>query len=101
MIKKSSQTNFSNVHPSSGSCGVGFVCNIDRTRSHDIISRGIEAVKNLPHRGAVDADGKTGDGAGVLFQLPERFLSKIIDQSGIQTSHIDNLAVGYFFRPYR
>lgn len=96
MIKKSAQTNFSNVH-SSGSCGVGFVCNIDGAQSHAIINLGIEAVKNLTHRGAVGADGKTGDGAGVLFQLPKRFLSKIIDQAGIKISHIDNLAVGFFF----
>ena len=76
---------------------MGFVCNIDGTQSHDIINQGIEALKNLTHRGAVGADGKTGDGAGVLFQLPKRFFSRIIDQSGIQISHIDNLAVGFFF----
>lgn len=48
------------------SCGVGFVCDIKGGESHDIVLWGIEAVKNLTHRGAVGADGKTGDGAGVL-----------------------------------
>ncbi len=56
-----------------GSCGVGFVCNITGEKSYQIVRWGIEAVKNLTHRGAVGADGKTGDGAGVLFQLPKKF----------------------------
>jgi glutamate synthase (NADPH/NADH) large chain len=81
----------------SASCGVGFICNIKETRSHDIIRWGIEAVKNLTHRGAVGADGKTGDGAGVLFQLPKNFFLKEIQKSGLSISHIDNLAVGFFF----
>jgi hypothetical protein len=50
----------------SASCGVGFVCNANGEKNHEIVSMGIEAVKNLTHRGAVGADGKTGDGAGVL-----------------------------------
>ena len=63
------------VHQS-GSCGVGFISNIGKLCSHEIIEWGIEAVKNLTHRGAVGADGKTGDGAGVLFQLPKKFFLK-------------------------
>jgi glutamate synthase (NADPH/NADH) large chain len=96
MSKKSDREKISNNH-SSGSCGVGFVCNVSGVRSNEIIRCGIEAVRNLTHRGAVGADGKTGDGAGVLFQLPKKFLSKIIDQAGFKLSHIDNLAVGSFF----
>lgn len=83
--------------PKSGSCGVGFISNIKKLRSHEIIEWGIEAVKNLTHRGAVGADGKTGDGAGVLFQLPKKFFLKKIEKFGLRISHIDNLAVGFFF----
>ena len=81
----------------SGSCGVGFVCRIDGAQSHQIVQWGIEAVKNLTHRGAVGADGKTGDGAGVLFQLPKKFFLREIEKSGFNISHIENLAVGVFF----
>ena len=81
----------------SGSCGVGFVCNISGTKSHEIVSQGVEAVVNLTHRGAVGADGKTGDGAGVSFQLPKKFFQREIERLGCTLSHIDNLAVGFFF----
>ncbi len=81
----------------SGSCGVGFVCNINGTKSHDIVTRGVEAVVNLTHRGAVGADGKTGDGTGVLVQLPKKFFQKEIKRLGFTLSHLDNLAVGFFF----
>jgi glutamate synthase (NADPH) large chain len=81
----------------SGSCGVGFVCNVAGRKNHKIIQWGVEAVRNLTHRGAVGADGKTGDGAGVLFQIPKNFFLKEIAGSGLSISHIDNLAVGVFF----
>ena len=67
----------------SGSCGVGFVCNINGKQSRRIVQWGIEAVKNLTHRGAVGSDGKTGDGAGVLLQLPKKFFLKEIAEVGI------------------
>jgi glutamate synthase (NADPH/NADH) large chain len=57
----------------------------------------VEAVVNLTHRGAVGADGKTGDGAGVLIQLPKKFFQKEIRRLGCVLSDIDNLAVGSFF----
>lgn len=88
--------NPSGIHHA-GSCGVGFVCNITGEKSYQIVRWGIEAVKNLTHRGAVGADGKTGDGAGVLFQLPKKFFLKEIGESGLKISHIDNLAVGVLF----
>jgi glutamate synthase (NADPH/NADH) large chain len=82
---------------SSASCGVGFVCNVNGTKSHEIVSMGIEAVKNLTHRGAVGADGKTGDGAGVLVQLPRKFLQKEMTRLGFPIEDLDNLAAGFFF----
>jgi glutamate synthase (NADPH/NADH) large chain len=80
-----------------GSCGVGFICNTRGAKSHEIIEYGVEAVKNLTHRGAVGADGKTGDGAGVLFQLPDKFFAGKMARLGFGISHISNLAVGFFF----
>ncbi len=79
------------------SCGVGFVCNIDGRAENQIVRWGVEAVKNLTHRGAIGGDGKTGDGAGVLTQIPKKFFKKVIDDLGYQISDIDNLAVGVFF----
>ncbi|MDR2982468.1 MAG: hypothetical protein LBV12_09515, partial [Puniceicoccales bacterium] len=55
-------------------CGVGFIANINGTRSHDIVERAIEGLKNLAHRGAIDADAVTGDGAGLLTQIPYRII---------------------------
>ena len=51
-------------------CGVSFVADIKGRASHDIVMRGLGALCNMEHRGAVAADGKSGDGAGVLTQLP-------------------------------
>lgn len=81
----------------SGSCGVGFVCNTKGIKSNQIVRWGVEAVKNLTHRGAVGSDGKTGDGAGVLFQLPQKFFLKEIQKTGKEISNQNNIAVGVFF----
>jgi len=58
------------------SCGVGFVAQINGTPSHQIIERGIEVLGKLLHRGATGEDAKTGDGAGILVQLPDNFFRK-------------------------
>ncbi len=79
------------------SCGVGFVCNIRGEKSHQIVQWGIEAVKNLTHRGAVGGDGKTGDGAGIMIEIPKKFFADWLSEEGYEVSHIDNLAVGVAF----
>src|SRR5574337_462559 len=83
--------------PSSASCGVGFVCDIRGTRSHAVVSMGIEAVKNLTHRGAIGADGKTGDGAGVMLQMPWSFFQREQERLGLAKIAPADLAVGVFF----
>ena len=67
-------------HPSQehDACGVGFVVKIDGTRSHQIVRNGVEILKNLVHRGAVGGDLKTGDGAGMILQIPHKFFSKVL-----------------------
>src|SRR5690606_23307697 len=57
-------------------CGVGFVANIDGKRTHTIIEQGLTVLENLTHRGACGCDPETGDGAGMLIQLPDAFLRK-------------------------
>ncbi|GAB6078407.1 glutamate synthase large subunit [Hydrogenobaculum acidophilum] len=79
------------------SCGVGFICDISGQKSNKIVKYGIEAVKNLTHRGAIGADGKTGDGAGILIQIPHKFFKKEIERLGFEISSIDNLGVGVLF----
>lgn len=58
-------------------CGIGFVANIKGKPSYEIISRGLEVLCNMTHRGAKGADNKSGDGAGILMQLPHRFYKKL------------------------
>ena len=55
------------------SCGVGFVASIKGEKTHDIVKKGVKILVNLTHRGAVGADTKTGDGAGILVQIPDEF----------------------------
>src|SRR5687767_8509560 len=61
------------------SCGVSFVANIKGVRSHELVRTGLEALTNLAHRGATGAEADTGDGAGILVQVPDRFLRAVID----------------------
>lgn len=82
---------------SSGFCGTGFICNANGSKSHSIVQLGIEAVRNLTHRGAIGADGKTGDGAGVIFQIPHDFFLKEAERHNLRLSASSNLAVGSFF----
>jgi glutamate synthase domain-containing protein 1 len=58
------------------SCGVGFVANVDGSRSHEIVGKGLQILQNLIHRGAVGSDNTTGDGAGILLQISEGFFLK-------------------------
>ena len=80
-------------------CGVGFVANRFGNRSHDIIKMATQAVTNLTHRGAVAADAKTGDGAGILTQIPEKIFQKALQKLGVSLSSMNDLAVGMIFLP--
>ena len=64
-------------------CGVGFVCDITGKRSNEMIAKGIEVLERLSHRGATGADPKTGDGAGILIQMPHEFFAKVCPGSNI------------------
>jgi hypothetical protein len=81
------------------SCGVGLVVSIDGTRSRRVVEHGIDALKAVWHRGAVDADGKTGDGAGIHVQIPDAFFRDQIERTGHRQREGEKIAVGQVFLP--
>src|SRR4051794_12823104 len=80
-------------------CGIGFVAQLSGAASHDILSMALTAVGNMAHRGGVGADGKSGDGAGVLTQIPRAFFARELAQLGISYP-VEDLAVGMIFLPH-
>ncbi|MCA9794203.1 MAG: hypothetical protein KC910_20485, partial [Candidatus Eremiobacteraeota bacterium] len=58
-------------------CGIGYIVRVDGTPSRRVVTMALEALANHAHRGAVAADGRTGDGAGVMTQLPYEFLARV------------------------
>lgn len=80
-------------------CGVGVVANIDGSRNHKIIHQALEVLVNLGHRGACGCDPRTGDGAGILLQLPDVFMRKVAAEVGIQLPPSGHYAVGMTFLP--
>jgi len=78
------------------SCGVGFVCHIRNEKSHGIVAQGLEILERLHHRGAVGADPKAGDGAGILVQIPDAFLRAEVD---FTLPPVNHYAVGMVFLP--
>ncbi|MFC1806819.1 glutamate synthase large subunit [Candidatus Omnitrophota bacterium] len=81
------------------SCGVGFVCNINAKRSYDIVKKGIEVLERLSHRGAVGVDPQTGDGAGILIQMPHEFLLKECKEADISLPESGSYGTGLVFLP--
>jgi len=80
-------------------CGVGFVADIAGRPSHSILQKAVESVVNLTHRGASGADGRSGDGAGSLTQLPRKLLLRELAQMGVTDVAGEDLAVGMMFLP--
>ena len=82
------------------SCGVGFVASTHGECSNRILRLGLESICNLNHRGAVDADSKTGDGAGVLTQIPYAIFRQELERLGHELAEDTDLAVGFVFLPH-
>lgn len=78
-------------------CGIGFVAHVEGRRSHKVLEMALEALCNHAHRGAVADDRKTGDGAGILTQLPYEFFNRELDLAGLPAPHPADLAVGQLF----
>ncbi|OYV31557.1 MAG: hypothetical protein B7Z81_13615, partial [Acidocella sp. 20-61-6] len=79
-------------------CGVGMVAALDGKQRRDIVLAGIDALKAVWHRGAVDADGKTGDGAGIHIEIPQDFFAAEIRRAG-DGLRDGPIAVGQVFLP--
>ena len=80
-------------------CGIGFVADVLGRPSHDMVDKGIEILVNLTHRGAVGSDPDTGDGAGILMQLPDAFFREHCAQQGFDLPRLGQYAVGVLFLP--
>jgi glutamate synthase (NADPH/NADH) large chain len=80
-------------------CGIGAVVNINGTRDHSILEYGKQILINLTHRGAAGADETTGDGAGILFQIPHEFFANECDERGFSLPEPSGYGVGMIFGP--
>ncbi|MET4261739.1 glutamate synthase domain-containing protein 1, partial [Bradyrhizobium sp. S3.12.5] len=81
------------------SCGVGFIANIKGKKSHAIVSDALSILCNLEHRGAVGADPRAGDGAGILVQIPHAFFSRQAKELGFALPAPGEYAIGALFMP--
>ena len=80
-------------------CGVGFIANIDGTKSHSIVEQGLRILTNLTHRGATGADALMGDGSGILIQIPDQFLRISVGNLGFTLPAIGDYGVAMLFLP--
>ncbi|MDZ4854244.1 MAG: glutamate synthase large subunit [Nitrospirota bacterium] len=81
------------------SCGIGFIVNIKGQKSHTIIQQGLQILENLSHRGAQGCDPCTGDGAGILLQVPHEFLTRAAGDAGVVLPNAGEYGVGMVFLP--
>jgi len=79
-------------------CGAGFICSLQGKKTNDIIHKALDILDCLEHRGAVSADGKTGDGAGILIEIPHEFLK---NQCEFILPEANEYAVGMVFLPQK
>ncbi len=88
-------------HPSleHDACGIGFVASVKGHKSHEIITKGIQVLINLTHRGACGCDPETGDGAGVLIQIPHAFFARVCGELGFTLPAPGEYGVGIVFLP--
>ena len=80
-------------------CGIGAVANIKGIKTHKTVDQALHIVENLEHRAGKDAEGKTGDGVGIMLQISHRFFKKAASQSGISLKGEREYGVGMFFFP--
>jgi glutamate synthase domain-containing protein 1 len=80
-------------------CGMGLVASIRGEKSHDIIRKGLEVLINLTHRGAAGCDPETGDGAGILIQIPHAFFARECGELGMRLPELGAYGVAMCFLP--
>ncbi len=80
-------------------CGIGFIANIEGRKSHDIVVKGVQILINLTHRGACGCDPQTGDGAGILIQIPHAYFEREMAGQGVALPSAGEYGVGMAFLP--
>src|SRR5262249_41418443 len=80
-------------------CGVGFLVDLKGRKSHDIVDKAVQTVRRLDHRGACGCEKNTGDGAGILLQMPHRFLAEQCDRLNVRLPDPGGYGVGMVFLP--
>ncbi len=80
-------------------CGVGFIADMKNRKTHTIVEQGLRILENMDHRGAVGADPKSGDGCGILVQIPHRFFAAECAKLGIWLPEEGQYGVGHLFMP--
>ena len=80
-------------------CGIGAIVNIKGQKSHDTVANALKIVEQLEHRAGKDAEGKTGDGVGILLQISHKFFTKVCKPFGIFLGSERDYGVGIVFLP--
>ena len=80
-------------------CGIGAVANIKGIKTHKTVDQALHIVENLEHRAGKDAEGKTGDGVGILLQISHKFFKKAVKPLGIELGEEREYGIGMFFFP--
>src|SRR5437764_3657359 len=84
-------------HPDHDACGTGLIVHLGQPASHEVVDRGLVALQRLAHRGGVDADGASGDGAGLLTGIPQKFIRRCAEELGICLPRV--FVMGMLFLP--
>ncbi len=82
-------------------CGIGAVVNIKGIKTHDTVNNALKIVENLEHRAGKDAEGKTGDGVGILLQISHKFFNKAVSELGYDLGKEGDYGIGMFFFPQK
>jgi len=98
-LKTLSETGLYRPDMEHDNCGVGMVANIKGLQSHDIIKDALQVLMNLGHRGACGCDPETGDGAGILVQMPHAFFQKVCTPHGMSLPEVGQYGAGVVFLP--
>ncbi len=78
-------------------CGLGFVADLHRPASHDVVAKGVEILRRLAHRGAAGCDPCTGDGAGILLHIPHAYYERVLGRAGVELPNVGDYGVGQCF----
>src|SRR5690349_4288364 len=80
-------------------CGIGFVADLSGRATHKILDDGLKCLERLAHRGAFDADGRSGDGAGILCSIPHTLINRELERIGQRAHRPGDIALGMLFLP--